>query len=146
MSTLRHGHARRGRKSRAYVCWNNMRSRCGDPSNHRFSDYGGRGITVCERWQVFENFLTDMGEPEAGKTIDRVDVNGNYEPGNCRWADDREQRFNKRSNRLLTFLGRTQPLNAWAEELGVPRTRIWARLNLGWSAERALTEPCWRER
>ena len=73
-----------------------MRQRCSNPNNIGYSNYGGRGITVCERWQTFENFLADMGHPPRGKSLDRINVNGNYEPSNCRWATSFEQARNKR--------------------------------------------------
>jgi hypothetical protein len=92
----RHGHNRKGHKSRTYTTWNMMTQRCLNPNNDRYYDYGGRGITVCERWLDFANFLADMGERPEGTSIDRIDVNGNYEPTNCRWATSAEQGTNKR--------------------------------------------------
>jgi hypothetical protein len=101
-----HGHSKEHGKSPTYHSWENMLKRVRDPNNHNYPDYGGRGITVCERWQGqlrgkrrfggFENFLADMGERPEGKTLDRIDVNEDYEPGNCRWATVQEQRANRR--------------------------------------------------
>lgn len=96
-----------------------MKLRCLNPNNHAFSDYGGRGIKICEEWMAFENFLADMGERPDNMTLDRIDVNGNYEPSNCRWATMKEQCNNRRSNFNITHQGRTQTLTQWCEELGL---------------------------
>ena len=93
----KHGHAKRGQVSATYVTWQSMIRRCTDPQNIRYALYGGRGITVCPRWRnSFEDFLADMGPRPVGRSIDRINVDGNYEPNNCRWATDSEQRRNKR--------------------------------------------------
>ena len=95
----RHGHATSGKTSRTYRTWSAMKRRCSTPTSDNGKYYGGRGITICDRWMIFENFLADMGERPEGKTIDRIDPDGNYEPGNCRWADRVEQMMNTRRSR-----------------------------------------------
>jgi hypothetical protein len=95
-----HGHAINYALSPTYHSWRGMKDRCRYPSNASWRNYGGRGIRVCDRWKVFENFLEDMGERPIDHTLDRVDPDGNYEPGNCRWATRiQQQRENRRSTR-----------------------------------------------
>ena len=119
-----------------------MRARCSNPKEPSYPYYGGRGISVCERWDCFDNFLSDMGERPAGMTLERLDADGNYEPENCVWATIQQQNCNKRDNVQITFNGRTQTISKWAEELGLPDSALRHRLcKYGWSVERALTTP-----
>jgi len=92
----KHGHNRRGKRSRAYRSWCHMLQRCNNLRDKDYKYYGGRGITVCKRWAKFENFLEDMGEPPGGLTLDRINNDGNYCKGNCRWATSLEQSRNRR--------------------------------------------------
>lgn len=137
----KHGHSGFRRPSKTYTCWQSMLDRCENTRCQWFPNYGGRGITVCERWQKFENFLADMGERPPGLTIDRVDNSAGYFPENCRWATKTEQNRNTRQNIVLTHNGETMVASAWAERLGCKPAALRFRIRRGWSTERALTEP-----
>lgn len=124
----------------AYGCWQNMITRCSRVSE---KNYCGRGISVCPQWRFFAVFLNDMGpRPSAKHSIDRFpDNDGNYEPGNCRWATRIEQARNTRIIKLVTFAGETKCVADWAESTGLSRPTIRYRLNAGWPVELALTLP-----
>ena len=123
-----------------------MVQRCFDSNHKHFHSYGGRGITVCERWlgeQGFANFLADMGpRPSAQHSIDRFpDNDGNYGPDNCRWATSSEQNRNRRDNHLITADGETMCIAAWAERTGIHRNTLFNRLRLGWTDEETVESP-----
>lgn len=126
-----------------YRIWVLMRLRCNNPENDDYHHYGGRGIRVCVEWdQSFEVFLREVGyRPQPGMSINRINNQGNYEPGNVRWATQKEQCRNKRTNHLLTFNGETMCIVEWAERTGVSDRKIWGRIRRGWTPERTLTTP-----
>lgn len=115
-----------------------MKSRCFNPKDRSYARYGGRGITVCTRWMSFDSFLADMGHPPPGMTLDRLDNDGPYEPGNCRWATKVQQQNNMRSNRVVEFEGRRMSIAEWSRETGLATHVIRKRLNRGWSVATAL--------
>jgi hypothetical protein len=128
------------RRHPLYKTWAEMRYRCENPAKHNYRHYGGRGIKVCERWQEFPNFVADMGGRPQGATLDRIDLNGDYEPSNCRWATKTQQMRNMTTNRILTFNDQSKTLAEWSEITGLKVATIWARLELyGWTVEKALT-------
>lgn len=119
-----------------------MRSRCNSLTRHNRKDYGGRGISVCDRWDSFETFLEDMGrKPSLAHTLERRKVNEGYSPSNCYWATMRVQENNRRNTPMLTFNGETMALSFWAEKLGFDRNTLFERLRRGWSVERTLSTP-----
>jgi hypothetical protein len=123
-----------------YGIWRGILQRCLNPNNGNYHRYGGRGITVCERWLQFENFRQDMGpRPSKRHSIDRTDNSGPYCPENCQWRVKRAQQRNMRTNRLLAHAGETLCIAEWAERIGVPAATISRRLFDGWTIERALT-------
>lgn len=141
---LTHG----GAKERLYQVWQNMRRRCNDPKNNRYANYGGRGIKVCKEWSdyaVFRKWAQSSGydeNAEYGKcTLERINVDGDYEPSNCTWKTIKAQCYNRTSNHTITFNGKTQTLTEWENELGFPSDRLGNRLRKGWSIERAITTP-----
>ena len=138
---IKHGHCRNHKNTPTFSTWSHMLSRCCNQNNNRWYRYGGRGIKVCARWLVFVNFLADMGEKPKGLSIDRIDNDGNYEPGNYRWATPIQQKNNASSNRMITFKNKTQSMANWAREVGIRNATLWERLRMGMSVEDALTKP-----
>ena len=140
-----HGHTWKGGATPEYDAWKSLRARCKNPKTRSYHLYGGRGITVCERWDnSFEAFLEDMGtKPSPEHSLDRINTNGNYEPSNCRWATNEEQRANKRKGAHVyaTINGRRMPLYKWVKEFGLPKDLPYCRLRYGWTPEQAVLTP-----
>ena len=131
-------------RSSEYRAWDKMKRRCNSPNDPGFKNYGGRGIKVCDAWmESFENFFKYVGhKPSPLHSIDRINNNGNYEPGNVRWATVQEQHNNKRSNHLLTINGTTLNITQWATLMNINRNIIYARITqLGWTPEKAVSHP-----
>lgn len=130
-------------KAPAYARWGAMIQRCKNKNDAKFHRYGGRGIRVCDRWLNFLNFYSDMGDPPTpNHSLDRIDVNGKYEPGNCRWATQKTQQNNRANTRMVTHLGRTQCLTAWAEETGISAKVLRQRIDRdGFSPDEAMSKP-----
>lgn len=135
---LHHGHARKN-GTPEYRSWRAMWNRCTNRSHDGWKNYGGRGIAVCERWRSFVDFLADMGSRPRGTTLEREDSNGNYEPGNCRWATPTEQQANTRQSVLLTLDGQTFCIAEWARRLGLKEDTLRKRYHSGWDTRRILT-------
>jgi len=113
-----------------YVIWDSMKQRCVNPNDTTYKNYGGRGITVCDRWDKFENFYADMGKRPEGMSIERKDNNGNYCLENCCWETRWNQARNRRSNIIIKYDGREQCMADWADEFGIDRGTLRHRLNL----------------
>lgn len=130
-----------------HTAWVNMRQRCSNPNNPSFDKYGGRGIRVCSRWlESFENFFADMGERPPATSLDRKDNNGNYEPGNCRWATFTVQVANRRpfttkASLRLDVSGEVKTIHEWARLRSLRPSTIYGRLDSGWTPERAVNTP-----
>ena len=135
-----HGQAVRASYSKTYAAWVDMTQRCNNPRNKAYKNYGARGITVHPRWLNFKTFYEDVGDIPKNMTIERINNDGNYEPGNWRFATRKEQASNRRTNRWVEYNGETKTMTQWAEDLGLRPTTLRGRLNK-WSIDRALTLP-----
>lgn len=146
-NSLKHGFARRNGKTLEYRIWIALRTRCNNPKSTAYRLWGGRGIKVCERWNSFRNFLEDMGPiPTPQHTIDRFPNNdGDYEPGNCRWATRAEQNGNRRNNRILELNGVKKTGAQWARDLGITQATLNERIEK-WGVEKALATPKYQNR
>lgn len=135
-----HGHNRRdGKRTSEYNSWATMIARVTNPNNPRWKHYGGGGITVCERWRSFSNFIADMGlKPGKRYSIERIDTHGNYCPENCKWASDSEQANNTTKSKRFTFYGLSKTISEWSMITGVPKGSIWDRLEQSWPLKYAF--------
>jgi hypothetical protein len=138
----KHGKSRIGGKiDTTYSAWKAMRKRCSNPNTPRYKHYGGRGIKVCQRWQTFENFFADMGQrPSPKHSLDRIDVNGDYSPENCRWATVEQQANNKQNTMLIVAFGKSMAPTEWSSVYGIPSGTIIDRIRKGWEPEAAVKD------
>ena len=136
-----HGHSGRAARSKIYSVWAAMVARCTNPNIPQWNDYGGRGITVCERWLKFENFLEDMGEPGRGMSIDRIENDKGYCKENCRWATRHEQNMNRRNTMYVEYEGDTVALFDLAKSKGVDYNLLRGRYGSGWPLDLAISTP-----
>lgn len=127
--------------SKTYEAWNAMKKRCNNKLHKFYPQYGGRGISYDQRWESFEEFFKDMGIADRGMTLDRIDNNSGYSKENCRWVSMKVQCNNRRSNVIVEYLGKSQTVAQWADEVGLERKTLEYRIRVGWSPEKALTTP-----
>lgn len=131
-------------KTKLYTVWAHMIQRCENPNSRDYQEYGGRGITVCNEWrnsfEVFRDWAITSGYNDT-LTLDRISVNGNYDPLNCRWATQKEQQNNRRNNHIVEYNGEKHTLSEWSEIIKINQDVLFARLKLGWSIEKTLTTP-----
>lgn len=142
-NALKHGYAMNGNVRPEFTAWNNLKERCNNPKVKNYGDYGGRGITVCDRWQKFQNFIDDMGDrPTSKHSIERINNNKGYSPENCKWATKKEQLDNRRDQYnaiYLTLDGITKPIKQWAKDTNMNISTLKTRYHRGWSDKDCLT-------
>lgn len=143
-----HGCSVAGAITPEYAAWGHMKSRCLSPANTYYADYGGRGITVCQQWiDSFQSFLADVGSrPSAQHSLDRINNDGNYEPGNVRWALSDVQQNNKRNTTLITAFGQTMSIPQWSRYTGIPKDTIRYRLSQGRSMDGVFSKEHFRSK
>lgn len=145
LSYTKHGHWENNQPTKTYRAWVGMKARCDNPNTIGWDNYGGRGIAYDPRWADFENFLADIGEIPEGYSLDRIDVDGNYCPGNVRLATATEQQRNRRDNVTATIDGQTKTLAEWSEISGIPKRTLFGRRERGWPDEKLLQKESGRE-
>ena len=128
-------------KTNLHKVWLQMRDRCKNKANKSYKNYGGRGITICKRWDNFAKFYIDMGECPKGLTLERIDNDGNYEPSNCKWSTRTEQNNNSRINVIIEYKGQRLTMAEWARLIGIKYNTLLYRLRrYNWPIEKALTK------
>ena len=133
-------------RKKTFQCWADMKQRCYNKNSKQFKNYGARGIVVCDKWKSsFDAFLNDMGDKPEGMSIERIDVNGNYDPGNCKWASRLEQAKNKRTTHQISFDGRCMTMREWANFLGRHEATLSYRKKQGCSIEQLLSPEILRQ-
>ena len=127
--------------TRIYIIWRSMKQRCRDKNAPNYKYYGGRGIGLYKEWETFQPFYewAVVHGYMDGLSIDRIDVNGNYEPNNCRWVEKTQQHYNTRANRYLTYCGETKSIAEWADVFGINHQTVYSRLSRGWEDLAAVT-------
>lgn len=139
----RHGYSRRSGRTPEYGAWRSMKARCYNKNDIFYHRYGARGIKVCDHWlEDFQNFINDVGgKPTSKHSLDRIDNNGNYEPGNVRWADPKIQGRNRCDNKLIEYQGEAAPIAEWADRFNLNYETLRGRLQRKWSIEDCLNKP-----
>lgn len=134
-------------RTSTYKIWENMKLRCSSKSQRSYNNYGGRGISVCDKWKTFNGFIEDMGtRPSKKHTIERIDNDGNYEPGNCKWATYVEQATNRRNTIKILVDGELKAIAELSESCGIPYKNLYDRLRAGWSIDSAISTPVRKKR
>jgi hypothetical protein len=137
----KHGQAYGKNGSKTYTAWSQMKSRCDNPKNKFYADYGGRGIVYCEEWKDFKAFFSDMGEAPEGLSLERIENSKGYSKENCKWATRKEQQNNRRNTKMIEYNGKMWPKQIIAAEFGIDPHTLMNRLKRGWPVEKALTYP-----
>lgn len=141
-NSIRHGHAKDSGRSSTYTTYYAMVSRCHNPNNSKYHQYGAAGISVCDEWRhSFQQFLSDMGERPEGMTIDRIDGTIGYSKSNCKWSSIKEQQQNIKSNRLIEFEGVSRCISEWSRIKGIPNAVISYRISRGWPIDLVMNTP-----
>jgi hypothetical protein len=142
VDTTVHGHCLKSGRTPTYHVWQSMRARCHQPGHKFYARYGGRGITICARWDTFANFLADMGERPDGLSLDRINNDGPYSPENCRWATASQQNSNQaRRGTRYELNGESRTLTEWAAHIGMRRATLLNRIEAGWPFDEAISTP-----